>query len=29
MGKGLYVGVGEKARKVKKAYIGIDNKARK
>lgn len=29
MAKGMYVGVGGKARKIKKAYVGIGGKARK
>ena len=29
MAKAVYVGVGSKARKMKKAYVGISGKARK
>lgn len=29
MGKGIYLGVGGKARKVKKMYVGVENQARK
>jgi hypothetical protein len=29
MGKGMYIGVDSKARKVKKMYVGVDGKARK
>ena len=29
MAKGMYIGVGSKARKVNKMYVGVGNKARK
>ena len=29
MGKGIYIGVGGKARKVKKMYVGVGSRARK
>ena len=29
MGKGIYLGVGGKARKVKKMYVGVGSRARK